>query len=68
MVLQVAPTEMKDVVSAYTDSKDVKSVQSNGFHIAGNRYVTIKADDRSLYGKKVIDQSLASSMCATDPL
>ena len=44
-----------EVVGAYTDSKDVKSVQSNGLHIAGNRYVTIKADDRSLYGKKVCD-------------
>lgn len=59
---------MKDVVSAYTDSKDVKSVQSNGFHIAENRYVTIKADDRSLYGKKVLDQPPASSTYRSDAL
>ena len=44
---------MKEVVSAYADKADVKKVQSDGFHIAGHRYVTIKADERSLYGKKV---------------
>lgn len=41
------------MVSSYSDKKDVKSVQSEGLHIAGSRYVTIKADERSLYGKKV---------------
>ncbi|MCJ1334973.1 profilin, required for normal timing of actin polymerization in response to thermal stress, partial [Bachmanniomyces sp. S44760] len=48
----VAPAEIKEVVTAYKDSKDVKSVQSTGLHIAGQKYVVIKADDRSLYGKK----------------
>ncbi|MCJ1225272.1 profilin, required for normal timing of actin polymerization in response to thermal stress [Toensbergia leucococca] len=48
----VAPAEIKDVVNSYTDKGDPKKVQSSGFHIAGERYVTIKADDRSLYGKK----------------
>ena len=50
---QVAPAEIKEVVSAYKDTGDVKKVQSAGLHIAGDRYVVIKADDRSLYGKKV---------------
>lgn len=50
---QVKPEEIKEVVSSYTDKSDVKKVQSEGFHIAGSRYVTIKADERSLYGKKV---------------
>lgn len=49
---EVAPAEIKEVVASYTDKGEVKKVQSDGFHVSGNRYVTIKADDRSLYGKK----------------
>lgn len=44
---------MKDVVAAYKDNKDVKSIQGTGFHIGGVKYITLRADDRSLYGKKV---------------
>ena len=44
---------MQEVVAAYKDSGDVKQVQSNGLHIAGERFIVIKADDRSIYGKKV---------------
>ena len=50
---QVAPEEIKEVVNSYADKGEPKKVQSSGFHVAGHRYVTIKADDRSLYGKKV---------------
>jgi len=50
---QVAPAEIKEVVNSYSDKSAVKKVQSEGFHIAGSRYVTIKADERSLYGRKV---------------
>jgi len=52
---QVSPAEMQEIVNAYKDKGDangVKQVQSNGLHIAGERYVVLKADDRSLYGKK----------------
>lgn len=52
-VYQVSPAEMKEVVTAYKDKSDVKQVQSTGLHVAGERFVVIKADDRSLYGKKV---------------
>ncbi|KZF21216.1 profilin [Xylona heveae TC161] len=45
----VAPAEMTEVVNAYKDSSQVFA---NGLHVAGERYVVIKADDRSLYGKK----------------
>ncbi|QIW95088.1 hypothetical protein AMS68_000606 [Peltaster fructicola] len=48
----VSPAEMKEIVNAYADKGDVKAVQSTGIHIAGEKYVTLKADDRSLYGKK----------------
>ena len=47
------PEELKEIVSAYKDTGDVKKVQSTGVHVAGERYVVIKAEDRSIYGKKV---------------
>lgn len=51
----VSPQEMQEIVSAYKDpGKDgVKQVQSTGLHVAGERFVVLKADDRSIYGKKV---------------
>ncbi|KAL8828649.1 MAG: hypothetical protein Q9191_002464 [Dirinaria sp. TL-2023a] len=58
---EVAPAEIKEVVASYTDKGEVKKVQSDGFHVSGNRYVTIKADDRSLYGKKVWEIQLRFS-------
>ncbi|KAI9721018.1 MAG: hypothetical protein M1812_002497 [Candelaria pacifica] len=51
----VAPAEIKEVVTAFKDKGDaqgIKQVQSSGLHVAGERFVVIKADDRSLYGKK----------------
>ena len=44
---------MQAVVAAYKDTADPKNVWGTGLHIAGEKYVTLKADDRSLYGKKV---------------
>ena len=44
---------MQAVVAAYKDTTDPKKVWGTGLHIAGEKYVTLKADDRSLYGKKV---------------
>ena len=51
----VEPKEMQEVVAAYKDkgTDGVKQVQSTGLHIAGERFVVLKADDRSIYGKKV---------------
>ena len=51
----VSPQEMQEVVAAYRDpGKDgVKQVQSTGLHVAGERFVVLKADERSIYGKKV---------------
>jgi len=31
----------------------VKKVQSSGVFVAGERFIVLKADERSLYGKKV---------------
>ncbi|KAI4857360.1 hypothetical protein E4T45_01157, partial [Aureobasidium sp. EXF-8846] len=52
VLLQVSPQEMTEVVSAFKDTSDVKKVQSTGLHIAGEKFIVLKADDRSLYGKK----------------
>jgi len=49
---QVTPQEMQEVVGAYKDTSMPKKVQSTGLHIAGEKYIVIKADDTSLYGKK----------------
>ncbi|KAL8705156.1 MAG: hypothetical protein Q9201_001723 [Fulgogasparrea decipioides] len=48
----VAPAEIKAVVSSFADTSNVKKVQSEGFHVAGEKFVTLKSDERSLYGKK----------------
>lgn len=50
---QVTSAEIKEVVSSYADKGNPKKVFSSGFHIANERYITLKADDRSLYGRKV---------------
>lgn len=49
----VTPSEMQEVVGAYKDTSMPKKVQSTGLHIAGQKYIVIKADETSLYGKKV---------------
>lgn len=52
-VPQVAPGEIKEIINAYNDKNDVKAVQSNGLHVGGERFVVLKADQRSLYARKV---------------
>ena len=49
----VTPAELKEIVGAYADTSVPKKVQSTGLHIAGQKYIVIKADETSLYGKKV---------------
>ena len=51
----VSPQEMQEIVNTYKDkgSDGVKQVQSTGLHVADERFVVLKADDRSIYGKKV---------------
>ena len=45
--------EIKDVIASYSDKSDPKKIQIGGFRIAGEKYMTIKADDKSVYGRKV---------------
>lgn len=42
---------MKEVVSAYNGGAD--KLFSEGLHVAGERFVVTKADERSIYGRKV---------------
>ncbi len=46
---------MKEIVNAYKDKGEdgVKQIQKNGIHVGGERFVVLKAEDRSIYGKKV---------------
>lgn len=44
---------MQAVVAAFKETTEPKKVFGTGLHIAGQKYVTLKAEDRSLYGKKV---------------
>jgi len=48
----VTPAELQEVVGAFADTSVPKKVQSTGLHIAGEKYIVIKADETSLYGKK----------------
>ena len=50
---QLSPQELREVVTAFSDTNDPKAVQASGLHLAGEKYFVIKADDKSLYGKKV---------------
>ncbi|ERF76769.1 hypothetical protein EPUS_02308 [Endocarpon pusillum Z07020] len=49
---QLSPQELREVVTAYNDTNEPKAVQATGLHLAGEKYFVIKADEKSLYGKK----------------
>lgn len=50
----VQPAELKEVVAAFKEPGDVKTIQGTGFHIAGEKYITLRViENRSIYGKKV---------------
>lgn len=55
---QLKPAEMSEVVKSFQDKSDPKAIQATGFHIAGKKYMTLKADERSLYGKQVSRKSV----------
>nr|AEH41492.1 profilin II [Endocarpon pusillum] len=49
---KLSPQELREVVTAYNDTNEPKAVQATGLHLAGEKYFVIKADEKSLYGKK----------------
>ena len=40
------------MIASYSDTGETKSIQMGGFHIGGLKYMTVKTDDRSVYGRK----------------
>jgi len=45
----ISATEAKKIINAFKDSSEVLA---SGIHIQGDKYMAIKSDDRSVYGKK----------------
>ncbi|KAJ2923341.1 hypothetical protein H1R20_g3995, partial [Candolleomyces eurysporus] len=48
----LSPEEQKAVINAY---KDLSAVQASGLRLAGQKYFTIQANERSIYVKKQAD-------------
>lgn len=44
---------MKDVAAGFTD-KGREKLQANGLYLAKEKFLIVKADERSIYGKKVL--------------
>ncbi|KAJ3216729.1 profilin, required for normal timing of actin polymerization in response to thermal stress [Dinochytrium kinnereticum] len=45
----ISQTEAKKLAEAF---KDASGIRAGGLHIANVKYFTLRADDRSIYGKK----------------
>ncbi|GAN01452.1 profilin [Mucor ambiguus] len=49
---QLQPSEVQEIVNAFSNADQVRA---NGIHVAGVKYLLLRADERSLYGKKNSD-------------
>ncbi|KAI9496165.1 profilin [Zychaea mexicana] len=49
---EVKPAEITEMAEGF---RDADKVRASGIHIAGVKYLTLRADDRSIYGKKGSD-------------
>ncbi|GAA5852588.1 hypothetical protein JCM9279_005520 [Rhodotorula babjevae] len=49
---QLAPEEQSAIIAAFNDPS---AAQASGVRAAGTKFLTIRADDRSVYGKKQAD-------------
>ncbi|KAG2216311.1 hypothetical protein INT45_009693, partial [Circinella minor] len=49
---QVSANEVQDIIAGFSNSE---KILESGIHIAGTKYLTLRADDRSIYGKKGAD-------------
>jgi len=63
---QLTPQELEDIVAAFKDTTEPKAVWASGIHIAGEKYMTIKAEDKSLYGMKVRYKQTPSEKSKTE--
>ncbi|KAK0112186.1 profilin, required for normal timing of actin polymerization in response to thermal stress [Cadophora gregata f. sp. sojae] len=48
----VSATEMKEIINGLSGKVD--ALYAEGLHVGGERYVLTKAEDRSLYARKVV--------------
>jgi profilin len=48
--VQISTTEAQNLSKAF---KDASGIRAGGLHLGGLKYIALKADDRSVYGKKV---------------
>ncbi|CAO3626417.1 unnamed protein product [Cunninghamella echinulata] len=49
---QLSTSEFNELANGFKNSQ---GIQGSGFHIEGEKYFTLRADDRSIYGKKNSD-------------
>lgn len=48
---QISPQEQQALVQAF---QDPSAAQASGVHVAGQKYFTLQANPRSIYGKKQV--------------
>ncbi|EIE85924.1 hypothetical protein G6F46_011788 [Rhizopus delemar] len=49
---QLQPSEVQEIIAGYANPENATA---HGVHVAGEKYFVIKADERSIYGKKAAD-------------
>jgi profilin len=57
--LKINATEMAALTKAFSDPSGIRA---NGLHVAEVKYIALRADDRSVYGKKVCIKKLISGI------
>lgn len=50
LYMQISPSEIQEIVMGLSGKPD--KLYAEGLHVAGERYVLTKAEDRSLYARK----------------
>jgi profilin len=50
LYIKINGTEMTALAKAFSDASGIRA---NGLHVGGVKYIALRADDRSVYGKKV---------------
>jgi hypothetical protein len=60
LITQITPAEMKAVVAALKGGAGADKIWGEGVHITGEKYVVTKAEDRSIYARKVCIFKLAT--------
>ncbi|KFY93226.1 hypothetical protein V500_03839 [Pseudogymnoascus sp. VKM F-4518 (FW-2643)] len=49
---EISPAEMTNIVAALGGGAAADKLWTDGLHVAGERYVVFKVEDRSIYGRK----------------